>query len=125
MHKVWRKLAGFLGIGAVLFAQVAVAFHACPTTATGFPALEHAAASTPGVAGAEADNPALCQKHCQEEGQSVSAASDSPSSAAFSPGFVATLDTPVVASAWTVVAPATFLRSKSPPLPTRNCCFRS
>src|SRR6266849_6035107 len=69
MRKTWSRIGGILGIAAILFAQVAMASHACsmiaPASVTG-----HSATNLDAVQ-PDVDNPGLCQKHCEDGGQSV------------------------------------------------------
>ena len=114
MRGTWNKVGSILGIAAILFAQVAVAAHACSMTAESTVAEQHMA-----------DNPTLCQKHCEDGDQSLKQSSGSSLPGAFAPSFVVNVDAPALQLPRAVFSPADYVRSAPPPLTIRNCRFRN
>lgn len=68
----FRRMAAWLALITLLFAQACVAAHACPVA---LPAAAHAAAMPSGCDGDSPPPPgAVCEAHCQGASASVSAA---------------------------------------------------
>jgi hypothetical protein len=119
MNRLWRRIGGWAGIVALVFAQMAVSVYACPSAPP--EAMPQASADTP-CHQVDRGNANLCQKHCHDSQQSQHASPAVPD--AFVPGFVATVDLPLIgaptASAWD----RALLHATSPPASIRNCCLR-
>ena len=130
MNRFTRKLVSLLGIVAVIFAQLAASAYACPLQVVG---LDEAGAvvGAPMVGAPEANSsgrdpksPALCQKHCENGQQSVS---DTPQPLAFftlESAFVITIAMDAAAPLPATALAPSLLRTTSPPLSIRHCCFR-
>jgi hypothetical protein len=116
MNRFWKRVGGWAGIVALVFAQLAVSAYACPAAP---------AEAMPAVAPchqADQDNANLCQKHCHDSQQSQHA---SPVvSDAFVPGFVATVDLPPIGASSASAGEPALLHATSPPASIRNCCLR-
>ena len=125
MNRLLRKIISLLGIGSLLFAQLAVSAYACPMQ---FTALDDAA--TVMVACEESSSvrdmasPALCQQHCENGQKNVNDTPQTPTFFAVETGLVVTrLTEPILPIEAAVLSPS-LLRATSPPLAIRNCCFR-
>ncbi len=125
MKRIYRKLAGGIGIAAVVFSQFAGSAYACPMLTQ---VLGERSEAVEGVAASEADTlmsqPALCHRHCADEQQIVNDPSSPLASVALEPAFVVTLAMMPVASLAAATLPAPYLHVRPPPLSIRNCCFR-
>ena len=126
MNRTYRKLMSWLGIVAVLFAQLAVSAYACPLLFKGF----DNSTNTAGVSDASAEcpdpvSPNLCKKHCENGEQNIN---DMPEPQAcllaLEPAFIVALVLdPTLSSPAPALTPS-LLHATSPPLSIRNCCFR-
>ena len=122
MNRTYRKLMGWLGIVAVVFAQIAVSAYACPLQFQGL----GNSIDTVSVSDACADlvSPNLCKKHCENGEQNINDAPEPLACLVLESAFiVALVPDPHLSSIATALTPS-LLRSTSPPLSIRNCCFR-
>jgi hypothetical protein len=113
-------LASWIGIFALLFAQLMISAHACPMT---FSAPDPVGAAAP-CHSLDMTPSDLCYEHGQQGGQVLD---QSPSAAipdAFVPAFIATLPLPAAIPAPPVLTLPSPSRATAPPLAIRNCCFR-
>ena len=125
MNRFYRKLAGWIGIAALVFTQLAVSAYACPLP---FQSLgdgaEVVSLSDPPSSSAGFVSAGLCQKHCENGQQSVNDSPQPLASVTLAPAFIVSLVTnPPEPLPVTALAPS-LLRATSPPLSIRNCCFR-
>jgi len=120
VNKPVKRLAAWLGILALVFAQLAVAAYTCPAPQASV-ALSGQSAPSP-CDMVDPDQSNLCDKHCNDSQQSQSAAVSLH--AAFSPAFVTVVEMPAVAAASIALDDSALLRATSPPATIRNCCFR-
>jgi hypothetical protein len=125
MKAAWRRVIGIIGIGAILFAQLAVAAYACPMLTP--PQAEVQVSQPTGESAPDApasDSSALCQRHCQDDQQTVNDGAVVAAVIAFVPAFSLPLEvvppTPAIQS---LAAPSLYDASP-PPLAIRHCCFR-
>ncbi len=125
-----RWLSGWLVL-AILFTQVATAAHACPmmqgAAMAGMPCAQAAMASGP-AASLDADQPGVCQQHCQFGHTHQPAAPDqTPHAPAIVPVLLfelAVADAPRAdTTAW---AQRARVRDRAPPLAhsIAHCCYR-
>ena len=121
MNRFWRRLSGWMGILALLFAQLAVSAYACPTS----PVVEAGMtqSSVPSSCDRiDQEKVNLCEKHCHDSGQSQD--SVAAIHGAFVPAFIAFVHmSPRGPSSQTSGEPA-LLHATAPPATIRNCCFR-
>lgn len=126
---VRRWLSGVLVL-AILFTQVATAAHACPALGASEPASASAAMPCAGMMGAgmalDADQPGLCQQHCQIG--NAQQAGD-PAHAFALPEVTRALLFVVNPVPDAHVAPAPWAarrvrRDAAPPLSVLHCCYR-
>ncbi|MES2352854.1 MAG: hypothetical protein V4568_00395 [Pseudomonadota bacterium] len=125
MNRFWRKIMASLGVCALLFAQLAVAAYACPTSGSGVSAIAKIA-SNDEVKPCHNMDPVranLCKQHCEQTSQSVDT------------NLHTTIDAPLLPLLTTIISPAIHLpvratwrgeslaRSIDPPLSIRNCRF--
>ena len=120
MTRARRRITGWLGIVALLFAQLAVAVHACPKLAAAAAPTE-ARAAMPCEQVDLADS-SLCRKHCKGSEQAQGSAPTTLS--AFAPAFIATIEPAAIACGVTLRAEPALLHATSPPPTIRNCCLR-
>ena len=125
MNRVYRKLAGWIGIVAVVFTQFAVSVYACPLLLQSLnEGADTVSLSDPTSGSPDFVSAGLCQKHCENGQQNVN---DSPQpllSDMLAPTFVVSqLINPPEPLPVMALAPS-LLRATSPPLSIRNCCFR-
>ena len=120
MNKRRRRVAGWIGIFALLFAQLAIAAHACPMTA---PAQDRTAAMAPcHLPDVMPSN--LCHEHGQQGGQVLDQTPNSAIPDNFVPAFFATLPLLAAIPAPLMLTMPSPSRATAPPLTIRNCCFR-
>ena len=119
MARFWRSATGWIGILAILFAQIALAAHTCPMSAGAERAATVMPCHPPGGAPTN-----LCDEHDRQGAQVFDGASSAASMAHFVPSFIVTLQLPATILAPAFVAPPSFFRATAPPLTIRNCCFR-
>ena len=125
MNRVYRKLAGWIGIVAVVFTQFAVSVYACPLLLQSLnEGADTVSLSDPTSGSPDFVSAGLCQKHCENGQQNVN---DSPQpllSDMLAPtSVVSQLINPPEPLPVMALAPS-LLRATSPPLSIRNCCFR-
>ena len=120
--RITRKLAACIGLSVLVFAQLAVSAYACPVLAQAMEATQQAA--TPPCHEMDMDQPALCQSHCQDAQQSVNDVQPELALLGFVPGLIVTIDSSAQETLQLPPASPLLLRSTSPPLSIRNCCFR-
>jgi hypothetical protein len=122
-----RVVAALIAVFSMLFMQLAVAAYACPMeTAGNAKASVEMRQAMPDCSGMDMQQATLCAVHAHPSDQSL----DRPQLPAVSP-FVASGLVATLVQAEVAIAPAfslpndTFLiRSTSPPLAIRHCCFR-
>jgi len=121
MNRVWRQIAGWLGILALIFAQLAVSAYACPMTSFGTVEAAPSLTSSPydQVDQVEAN---LCDKHCYGSEQSQTTVPGIHG--AFVPAFIAVVDLPSPLAPSASVENPALHHATSPPATIRNCCFR-
>lgn len=120
--RITRKLVACIGLSALVFAQLAVSAYACPVLAA---AIEDAQpATTPPCHDMDMDQPALCQSHCQDGQQNINDVQPAFAPAGFVPGLIVMIDSATQKPLQLPPASPLLLRSTSPPLSIRNCCFR-
>jgi hypothetical protein len=126
----FRRVVAALATVALLYAQAAVAMHACAAMPMKAPGADSEAQTAHGPApcdGGKVDEPALCFHHCQDARQAVDH-SQPPA-----PGFVATLiyhfERPQDGASFFSVGRSRsdelLTRVTAPPVAVRNCCFRT
>ena len=126
-----RLLTALVALFGVLFTQLAIAAYICPelnvgTSNQAMAAVEPPMQSMPGCDQPDAANPGLCHAHCQDGTSSV----DRAELPAVSPAAVIVSNIlaplrPVVSSPPRDEEPdSLLLRSTSPPISIRHCCFR-
>lgn len=131
LRRKYRLLTALVALVGVLFTQLAIAAYACPSlygsqdTAMVANA-PSAMASMPDCDQPDSTEPALCLAHCQDAKSSL----DKPELPAVAPAtfFVSSI---LVALAPPRLAPlndvgrdSLLLRTTSPPIAIRHCCFR-
>lgn len=124
-----RFYAALLVLVSILFMQCAVAAYACPLPAAQTMAGSHAVNAEQMVGCSEdmGAPSALCQAHCQPDGQSLDRPVPPDASPFIATRLIAALANPafLYQSAVTEGEPAFVLQSSSePPVSVRNCCFR-
>lgn len=124
-----RRLIARIGIGALLFAQMALAAYACPVSA-GPAETSHAAMADdthtvmPGCDESGSDGASLCLQHCQASGWSVQPTPQPPvETVALLPVVFIEPMPPARELAPTTLA-ALLERATSPPLLLRFCVLR-
>ena len=113
-----RKFWALLSIGAILFAQAAVAAYPCPAP------MEQARAASMEVPCEQMDMqaPPLCQKHCQDEKQKPHDSTLDVLVPDFTPAFSTRIEEPAAPNAEPRLS--AHLQAPPPPLILRNCCLR-
>jgi hypothetical protein len=72
MSRAERKKVAWLCLSALLFLQLAVAAHACPTPPDrGISISAAASVQVPPCQGMDQERPKLCEQHCVQDSQSV------------------------------------------------------
>ena len=94
MNRAWRQLAGYLGILALVFAQLAVSAYACPLTSIGVADAGSAVAADSPCHEVDPAAANLCDKHCHDAERSQAAGVSIDW--AFVAGYVAVLHLPIV-----------------------------
>jgi hypothetical protein len=134
LPRLLRKSSAVLAIGAILFAQIAIAAHACAAFAQGgMPAPAAMGAHGEGAncdemnAGQANPDPVnLCFEHCQKGFQSVDSHPVPFVLPPAAPIYVVELPDPLSALRSTPqYSRALLARVTAPPLAVRNCCFRT
>ena len=120
MKAAWRRVICILGIGAILFAQLAVAAYACPMLT---PAQAEVQVSQP-AGESSPDSPALCHRHCQDDQQHVNDGAVVAAIIVFMPAFSLPLDVVAAIPAIHSLAAPSLYDASPPPLAIRHCCFR-
>ena len=116
MTRPVRRLASWIAIAALLFAQLAVAAFACEM-AVSAPVAATADCHEPGGMGSP-----LCDRHCNPEVQSQAPAAFV--AAPFVAAFIAALPAVPAARIAPGPAPRELLHATSPPLSIAHCCLR-
>jgi hypothetical protein len=119
-----RKLAACICLSALVFAQLAVSAYACPALAQTMEAAQQANTTAPPCHDMDMDQPALCQVHCQDGLQNINDTQPASALLGFVPGLIVTIDSASLKHLQLPPASPLLLRSTSPPLSVRNCCFR-
>ena len=121
MKRTYRQLAGWIGIVAVVFAQLALSAYACPMTQ-----MQVAATTQTDAADCCADSTSvsagLCHEHCKDT--KVINADTLPDLPDFVAAFVISLPIPPVALSSSTALSAQTIERPSPPISILNCCFR-
>ena len=120
VNRIWRRFIGILGIVAIVFTQMATAAYACRIVPVA-PASMQPVSSMP--CDQDADSPALCIKHCQDEPQKSPDADWSTFSLGFVPLYWSLLAVEPSPRYFPVVSP-TLLHAPPLALSIRNCCLR-
>lgn len=126
MTRIWRKIIAALGLGALLFAQLAVAAYACPIRGDGQDAMAKAvapAAAQP-CQGVDQDKPNLCKQHCEQASQSVDTAVPVAIDAPALPLIAVVVQTDIHLPIKATVQGDLLASVAEPPLSIRNCCLR-
>ena len=129
-RRTLRSVTAYLGMLCLLFAQLAVSAYACPMLVEGLTAergstvAQNVASTATPCSTADMNQPALCEKHCQDGQQNVNDSPFHPASLDFSPGFVVTLMVTDPAALPGAFESSLLLHAASPPLTIRNCCLR-
>ncbi len=121
MKRTYRQLAGWIGIIAVVFAQLALSAYACPM------------AQVPVAATTEADavdccadnasvSASLCHEHCKDS--KVVSPDTPPDLPDFVAAFVVSVPLAPDALPSGTVLSTQYIERPSPPLSVLNCCFR-
>jgi hypothetical protein len=119
MNRITRVATGWIGIVALVFAQLAVSAYACPNA--GAHEMQQAQSPDPcQQSGMDQSN--LCSKHCHDSAQS-------PTSVplplgAFVAAFIAVVAVPAMGASIAVPGDPALLHATSPPAAIRNCCLR-
>ena len=118
MRGVWRRSVGWVGIAAMLFAQLAISVYACPSA----PGLERPGVSTPEVPRDPLDGAAtnLCREHCQADARTLDQSMPLFAFDAFVPAFTATISTLPDSLRSAALEGPGLLRVVSPPLEIRD-----
>ena len=125
MNRLSRKLCSLLAIGALLFAQLAVAAYACPMRSAGADeAASMDAACEKNASQRDVESPALCQQHCENGPQNVNDLPQVPVFFAVETGRVVAQSTTMILPILSSASPAFLSHATSPPLSIRHCCFR-
>lgn len=122
MKRARRRVVGFLGVTAFVFAQFTLSAYACPDLAR-MVGSSPASSSSSHCEEMDESLPALCQKHCLDEKQKPNDAFSSAASIAFVASFSTRLQL-VKTSIEEFVFARSLLDASPPPLTVRNCCFR-
>jgi hypothetical protein len=123
-----RKPAAWFAIAAMLFAQLAVAAHACAASsgasATAVLAAAHGDGSPCHEMDPQPDN--VCLQHCADSPQSIDHHPVSPASPVAGPAYHLEPSDRLTAFVQSEVrhSHALLARVTAPPLAVRNCCFR-
>ncbi len=121
MKRTYRKLTSWIGIVAVVFAQLALSAYACPMTQVQVAANAHGDAADCCVDNASA-SASLCHEHCKDS--KVVSPDTSPDLPDFVAAFVVSMpEAPEALPPGTALSAQTIERP-SPPLSILNCCFR-
>ena len=125
MNRFYRKLAGWIGIAAVVFTQLAVSAYACPLPLQSLSeGADAVSLSDPPSGSLGFVSAGLCQKHCENGQQSVNDSPQPLASVTLAPAFIVSLGIlPPPAPQLTAFSPS-LRHATSPPLSIRNCCFR-
>lgn len=124
MNKRWGRLTAWLGIIAIVFAQLAVAAYACPleiAVGSGASGASSVAAPSP-CDKVDMQQANLCEKHCHDSQQSQAAAP--AMHAGFIPGYIVVVHLSSWLGSAGAMNDAVLLHATSPPATIRNCCFR-
>ncbi len=119
MNRFWKRVGGWAGIAALVFAQLAVSAYACPKAPV--EAFQSDAVEAP-CHQVDRGNANLCQKHCHDSQQSQN---PSPSvSDTFVPAFVVNVSLGASCASSSSVDDPALVHATSPPASIRNCCLR-
>lgn len=122
--RITRRIAAGIVLSALVFAQLAVAAHACPALDTAVEAAQPADAAAPPCHDLENDRSALCQAHCQDGQQNVNDTQPAFAPPRFVPGLIVTIDSAAHNPSQARPNATLLLRFASPPITIRNRCFR-
>ncbi len=121
MKRTYRKLTGWIGIIAVLFAQLALSAYACPMAQVPVAATTQAAAADCCADGASV-SASLCHEHCKDS--KVISPDTSPDQPDFVAAFIVSVPFAADALPSSTALFAQHIERPSPPLSILNCCFR-
>lgn len=125
MNHTYRKFSGWVGIVAIVFAQLALSAYACPML---FDELgdrtDAASVSSPMSDYPDFVLPNLCQKHCADGQQNINDTPQPQGFALLGGGFIVTLVIDLPAPIPATVLSNSLLHATSPPLAIQHCCFR-
>ena len=126
MTRIWRKIIAALGLGAVLFAQLAVAAYACPIRGDGKDAMAKvvAPAAVAPCHDIDQERPNLCKQHCEQASQSVDTAVPVAIDAPALPFIAVVVLTDIHLPIKAIVQGDLLGSVAEPPLSIRNCCLR-
>jgi hypothetical protein len=120
-----RKLAACIGIATLLFAQVAVAAHACSAPANADAVVMQMPCADLGAAGSGAQDKNVCFHHCYAGPLSLDLhPAQIPPSAPVAYHAVPEQPSAVSAGLLRNHSRVLLARVTAPPLSVRNCCFR-
>ena len=127
MKRTYKKLAGWIGIVAVVFAQLALSAYACPMMQVQVPVAATGATiaqadATDCCADSASASASLCHEHCKDSKViSPDALPDRPD---FVAAFVISLPMlPEMLPSASALS-TQYIERPSPPLSVLNCCFR-
>lgn len=127
MIRIWRKIIAALGLGALLFAQLAVAAYACPTPADRKAPMAEVvtpAAVQPCQNKMDEERPNLCKQHCEQTSQRVDTAAPVAVDAPVLPLIAVVLRPDIHLPGNPTVQGDLLASVAEPPLSIRNCCLR-
>ena len=112
-----RRVTAWLGLAALVFAQLAIPVHACPMRAAEHEAMTMPCDETTAPSG-------MCHAHGQQDAQAVDKVSANASFDAYAPSFVTTVPVARAMPAISRIARAKAANAAAPPLYLRNCSLR-
>jgi hypothetical protein len=126
MTRIWRKIIAALGLGALLFAQLAVAAYACPIRGDGKEAMAKVVAPAAAAPCQDIDQerPNLCKQHCERTSQRVDTAAPVAIDAPVLPLIAVVVQTDIHLPIKATVQGDLLASVAEPPLSIRNCCLR-
>ena len=121
MKRTYRQLASWIGIIAVVFAQLALSAYACPMAQVPVAANAQVGAADCCADGASV-SASLCYEHCKDS--KVVSPDASPDLPDFVAAFVVSVPLAQDALSSGTALSAQTIERPSPPLSVLNCCFR-
>ncbi|MDQ6683687.1 MAG: hypothetical protein M3Z16_01045 [Pseudomonadota bacterium] len=131
LTRKYRMTTALVALFGMLFMQLAVASHACPSLFGGQGEAAGVSGQTPmqsmpGCDQPDPDSPGLCQAHCQDAKTSL----DKPQATPVGHSAAIVSSIPTLFDPWIPIAPPTpdldslLQRITSPPISIRHCCLR-